>query len=497
MDLGLSHHHMNYCEGHVKAEPLRKHTYKELRDPILYLFHCSALSSPIILAQAYPLIVYLSSTMKLTVILSFFIGASHVYSTVLPLNRRTNANPKPIIYTKNGITFEVEVEINNQTFYLVPDTGSSDLWVPVSGFQCVDPLSGNEITQEECNFGGTYQVSNTTEYVANQTFGAKYGTGIALGRVAYADVTLNGIQIQHQKIGLVDRTNDIGDGLGSGTLGLGFPPLTSAHPGTELDNSTLLLNRAVYDPVFVAMYKKKLVEPWYSFAIERPSKSATNGPGGWLGLGQLPPVTHSNDWAIKQIEVTEKLPEELTGGAHLISLMTLTVDGITYGNASGNSSITNSTKFQAVVDTGNHMNLFPYAVAEAINNAFDPPGVFDESSHLYIVNCNASTPKLGVVLDGRTFWHQRPEDLIYHDASGSCYSSVAPTAESDGIVLNFLGDAFLRNVVSVYDFEKEQMRFAARVDNYTGSTLPFTGSAAQIGVSRWWFIWFASIVALW
>jgi hypothetical protein len=433
--------------------------------------------------------------MKLTLLLSFLAGATNVHSKVLPLNRRAQTNPRPTTYTRNGVVFEVEVEINNQTFYLVPDTGSSDLWVPTADFQCVNPLSGDEVSQEECNFGGTYQVPNTTEYIANQTFGVQYGTGIALGRVAYAAVTLNGIKVQRQKIGLVDRTNDLGDGLGSGILGLGFPPLTSAHPGTELDNTTLLLNRAVYDPVFVSMYKQELVEPWYSFAFERPSKNMTAGPGGWLGLGELPPVAHSNDWAVKPIEVTEGLPDELTGGVRMISLMTLTVDGVVYGDASSNSSVTNSTKFQAVVDTANHMNLFPRAQAEAINNAFVPPGVFDKESHVYVVHCNATTPRLAVVLDGRTFWHQSRDDLIYRDESGSCYSSIAPTADSDDLTLNFLGDAFLRNVVSVYDFGKEQMRFAARTSNNSEPSLPFTGDAIHSNVSSWWLNCIALIVA--
>lgn len=78
-------------------------------------------------------------------------------------------------------------------------------------------------------------------------------------------------------------------------MGLGFPNLTSAHHGSELDNTTLLLNRAVYDPVFVGMYKQGLVEPWYGVAIERPVENATTGLGGWFGLGELRPVSHSND----------------------------------------------------------------------------------------------------------------------------------------------------------------------------------------------------------
>jgi hypothetical protein len=41
---------------------------------------------------------------------------------------------------------------------------------------------------------------------------------------------------------------------------------------------------------------------------------------------------------------------------------------------------------------------------------------------------------------------------------------VVPTA---GISLAFLGDAFLKNVVAVFDFGKNEMRFAARNDSGT------------------------------
>lgn len=148
----------------------------------------------------------------------------------------------------------------------------------------------------------------------------------------------------------------------------------------------------------------------------------------------------------------------LTGGDRQITLMTLTVDGITRGSGSStNTSITISTSFQAVVDTGNHLNLIPTAVAEAVNNAFHPPGVFDADSHAYIVDCNARTPDFGIILDGQTFWDRIQEQLIYRHLSRFCYSSIAPTAEDDVIGLSFLGDAFLRNVVSVFDFGREEM----------------------------------------
>ncbi|KAJ3538408.1 hypothetical protein NM208_g5916 [Fusarium decemcellulare] len=424
--------------------------------------------------------------MRLTHTLMFMATANIASSITLPLVRRQQTNPAPIRLIQNGVAFEVQVQINNQTFYVTPDTGSSDLWVPIANFQCVNGTTGQDVPQEDCAFGATFNVPESMEYVANQTFGVQYGTGIAVGKVALATVSINGFTVPHQKIGLVDRTDENGSGSGSGVLGLGFPPLTSAHPGTSIDNATLLLNRAVYDPVFVNMYKQGLVSSWYSFAIERPPNNATSGLGGWLGLGELPPVSHSNDWATKPIEVTEGLPDELTQGKRVISLMTLTVDGVSWGNGLS-SHTTNSTRFQAVVDTGNHMNLLPETIAESINAAFDPPGIFDKEAHVYMVDCNATTPDLGITLDGHTFWHQSPEDLIYRDISGFCYSSVGPTGRGSGLEINFLGDAFLRNVVSVYDFGKREMRFAARteVDRDSAPPRPVSSSATTPARSPW------------
>ncbi|KPM43147.1 hypothetical protein AK830_g3378 [Neonectria ditissima] len=393
-----------------------------------------------------------------------------VASSIAPLRRRTvQSNPAPMTATGYAIVFDVEVQFGDQSFLLLVDTGSSDTWVVTKDFQCVNATDNSDIPQEECLFGPTYDVPASMEYVSNRTFGVQYGTGIALGKVGYENVTLGGITVPKQKVGVVDRSTDKGDGLNSGILGLGYPPLTSAHHGTKLANDSLLLDRAVYDPLFVNMYKKGLVEPWYSIAIERLPRNTSTGPGGWLGLGELPPVAHTNDWAVAPIEVTRNIPDLYTGGVNQITLMTLTVDGVTSGSPANASRTTNSTKFQAVVDSGNQMNMLPQKLADEINAEFIPPAIYNEEFGIYIVDCDAETPALGIEIGGHTFYH-KPADMIIQDASGFCYSSVNGPATGLGVTLHFLGDAFLKNVVSVYDFGKDEMRFAARTSgNGTGS----------------------------
>lgn len=423
--------------------------------------------------------------MQLTGVLTFGALVGTAYTALAPIHRRASHHDpykslSPITATLNSYWFDVEVEIGNQTFFLVLDTGSSDTWVAATGYTCIDESTNQVVPSDECNWCPTYDIPSSIDFVHNQTFGVKYGTGIALGRVADASVTLSGITVPRQRIGIVDRTNDKGDGINSGILGLGFPALTSAHPGTELDNDTisLITNRAIYYPLFVSMYQNDLVEPWYSIAIDRLPRDTATGKAGWLGLGQLPPVPYSDNWTVTPIEITKGIPDTFyENGEPEISLMTLTVDSMTWGS-SLNSTTTNTTKFQAVVDSGNPQNLVPMSAALAINSLFNPPARFDGNSETFLVECNAKPPVFGITINGQTFWHQ-PEDMISQDYStGVCYSSVAGSTEGFGFEANFLGDAFLKNVVAVFDFGRTEMRFAARTDgsSETGS-IPLKSNA--------------------
>jgi hypothetical protein len=390
------------------------------------------------------------------------------------MRRRMAANPAGLTSTLNAFWFDVDVQIGNQTFTLLVDTGSSDTWVVEPNYLCIDAKTNTALPQGDCIWDPPYVKTDTFRPVSNQTFGVQYGTGIALGTVGHETVSLGGISVANQTIGVVSRTTDKGDGLSSGILGLGFPGLTSAHHGAEMKNDSvsLLTNRAIYNPLFVNMYKQGSVESWYSLALERPpNKTVSTAPGGWLGLGQLPPVSHSDKWAAAPIEVTRAIPDFYYQGKPDITLMTLTVDGVAWGTAS------NSTKFQAVVDSGNNMNMLPREIAEPVNAAFKPAAKFSADLGIYLVDCAAEAPPFNITIGGTSF-PVAAADMISRDiSSGACYSTVSRPAEGSGVDLNFVGDAFLRNVVAVFDFGKTEMRFAARTQTNNGDAKPTPGSS--------------------
>ncbi|KAM0544703.1 hypothetical protein ACHAPJ_011690 [Fusarium lateritium] len=411
--------------------------------------------------------------------------AELVSGSILPLRRRENkqSNPATLIATEYASIFDVEVQFGNQSFMLLVDTGSSDTWVVGTGFQCIDSSDNSIQPQSKCDYASTYDTTSTFRPEHNQTFGVKYGTGIATGMVGYEDLTMGGIKVTNQTVGIANSTDDIGDGVRSGLLGLAYPQLTSAHPGVNYPNDSLslIINRAVYDPFLVSMHKRGLVEPWFSLAIDRLAGNTSSGHGGYLGLGELPPVDHSDEWTTVPVEVSKSIPKAFYANSKpVLTWWTLTIDAVTWGPASTSSNssstiltsntTTNSTAFQAVVDSGNPRNMFPDAVARKINAAFDPPGVYDKKRDAFVVDCDARAPALGVVIGGDTFWHDQ-RDMIMHAKDGVCTSGVGATQEALDITVHFLGDTFLKNVVSVFDFGMNKMKFAARVDgrNDTGS----------------------------
>ena len=100
-----------------------------------------------------------------------------------------------------------------------------------------------------------------------------------------------------------------------------------------------------------------------------------------------------------------------------------------------------------------------------------------------MVDCNAIPPTFGVAIGGQTFYHNR-QDVILPYGNNVCLSTIGAVVPTAAIWLAFLGDAFLKNIVAVFDFGKNEMRFAARNDSETPisnnpSTTPITTNAGN------------------
>lgn len=381
----------------------------------------------------------------------------------LPVNHTAS-----LISAEYGTTFNADVTFGNQTFKLLVDTGSSDTYVVKDGFACIDSDTNLEIPRKECMCHGTYTQTSTYRSIPDQIFGVQYGNGIASGVMAHEDVTLAGITVPGQTVGIATRSNPMGDTTNSGVLGLAYPSLTSAHAKNQTNNETYWYHRETYTPLLNSMYEQGLIEePYFSVALAHtPRDNSSTTFGGYLTLGDLPPVAHDPDFATVPVEILDAIPKKFTSGKRTRSYWAFTVSAVTYGNET-EAPTTNSTKFQVFTDTGNDFSILPSAVVDPINAQFDPPAKFNSTLGASLVDCNAKAPTFGVEIGGQMFYH-KGEDLIFQVDDGICVSGLISSdrvaSGGIGIQLNILGVPFLKNVVAVHDFGKHELRFAQRLD---------------------------------
>ncbi|CAI7597641.1 unnamed protein product [Penicillium bialowiezense] len=351
----------------------------------------------------------------------------------------------PLVSTGFGTVFDAPMKIGNQSFQMLVDTGSSDTYVMQAGYICIDSESNLEISQNDCLYGKAYHSSRTQRRIANETFGIKYGDGIASGFMAYEQVSLGNVTVKKQKVGIADRSNPMGDGVNSGLLGLAYPSITSAHPGNQTDNTTYWYNRLPYDPLVNTMYKQGSIEPYFSLALARSPHNQSTAFGGYLTLGGLPPVSYSPEFSVVPVEIMD-IPANFTSGKRVF------------------------------VDSGNYITYLPSIVVDRVNGMFSPPAVYNETLQAAVVDCAAVAPQFGLKIGNETFFHNG-SDLLFQVSDELCVTSLVASEEIslDGLSVNILGVSFLKNVLTVFDFGRNEMRFAKLLDvEKNGTGLPET-----------------------
>ncbi|KAL4819918.1 aspartic peptidase domain-containing protein [Aspergillus spinulosporus] len=400
-------------------------------------------------------------------------------STTLPRRRRgSNASATaPMVSTEYGTVFDVEATIGGQTFQLLVDSGSSDLYVMRTGLTCLDTETGLQLPDEECGYDltRTYSVSDTYEEIPEQIFGIEYGAGVASGVMAYEDVTVAGVTVPRQRIAVADKSTPMGDGVNSGLLGLGYPSLTSAHPSNITDNTTYWFHRLPYKPILYEMYQQRLIsEPYFAHVLARSALNES-GPvfGGYLSRGELPPVAHSDDWAIAPVEIMNNVPLSFTSNRRTRSYWATTLSASLGSDSASTNSSSVIAPFQAFFDSGNPLSYIPSQIADPLNNFFSPPGVYNKTLQAYVVDCDAKAPSsFSLEIDGQTFTHDAA-DLIYQTGEDVCISAIGNSDEIrllDDLQLNVIGVPFLKSVVAVFDIGKNEMRFSQFLEQVASET---------------------------
>ncbi|KAM8976695.1 cathepsin E [Pelodytes ibericus] len=300
---------------------------------------------------------------------------------------------------------EISIGSPPQTFTVIFDTGSSNLWVP--SIYCTSPA---------CAAHSRFQPSNSTTYVGTGApFAIQYGTGNLTGVIGVDQVTVQGIIVLNQNFG--ESVSEPGttflDSAFDGILGLAYPSLAVGG----------------YSPVFDNMMDQNLVEkPLFSVYMNRNEDSS---PGGELIFGGFDPSRFSGQ--LNWVPVTNQ------------GYWQITLDNIQVGG----QVVFCSEGCQAIVDTGTSMITGPSTnilqLQEAIGATY--------SDGEYGVDCYnlGQMPVVTFTINGIGYTLSAEQ---YTLADGETYCSsgfqgldISPPAGP----LWILGDVFIGQYYSVFD----------------------------------------------
>lgn len=333
----------------------------------------------------------------------------------VPITRNIGADPV-IIHDFMGVQFYGPVSLGTpgQTFQVVYDTGSSNLWVPA--LQC--PLTS-------CFLHARYDPYVSWTYQKNGTkFSILYGSGPCSGFMSDDVVTLGTLSAPKQTFAEVTNASGLGAafliGKWDGIMGLGWPSIavTGATP--------------VFQNLMRANPNLKPV-----FAFYLPDNTKVNG----------------------QLDVGGENPAHFTG-----RLVDVPLTNETYWEGKLDDFIVNGESMalpnaRFVADSGTSMLTAPSRVvtriAKMINATELLPG-------RYTVPCSAigSLPKLHIVLGG-SHWLLDGSDYIVNDMGVECILGIMaldmPKRIGD---IWIMGDVFMRKVYTVFDVQNKRLRMA-------------------------------------
>ncbi|GAB9477549.1 Aspartic protease [Globisporangium polare] len=279
-----------------------------------------------------------------------------------------------------------------QTFTVVFDTGSANLWVPSKKF-------GSH---------AVYNHAKSSTYKADgSTFAIQYGSGPVSGTVSKDTLRVGALTVANQAFAEITVTSGLGSlyssGKFDGILGLAFDSISENNLPTPF--GTLVKNGALDSPVF-AFYLGK-----------------SDGAAGELTFGGVDTTRYTG--ALTYVPVTDK------------TYWSVNLDSVGV-NDQQLTGVTN-----AIVDSG---TSFIYGPTDTISSLALLVGATTYTDGEYVVDCSGTYPDVTFTLSGNTFTLTQ-QDYIFQDGTTCLFAFVG---SDDGLWI--LGDVFMRKYYTVFDW---------------------------------------------
>lgn len=241
---------------------------------------------------------------------------------------------------------------------------------------------------------------------------------VAAGSLYTDDLSILGLKANGQTIGVAEAYHTpyhVDNFPADGILGLAFGSISSFNSPS---------------PFQTLVTEGQIASKQFGLRLSDPAELTVGGIDATAYTGKVTyiPVTKQGFWQIS-------------------------VDSLT---SSASSSTPVASSFDAIVDSSTPLILGPADAVSAFYSGVS--GATDNGDGTYTVACDA--PLSGSITLGGTSFALAADTLVLQSSeSGTCVGAVAANqnAAHDYWVL---GDAFLSNVYSVFDFEKAQVGFA-------------------------------------
>ncbi|TDL18837.1 acid protease [Rickenella mellea] len=318
----------------------------------------------------------------------------------------------------NGGALEViymaSLTVGGAEFQVQLDTGSSDLWLDTANLK----PSGTQDTG--LNRSITY-----------------FDQSVAAGSILISNATFGDFTVPQAFISAPGSNATNND---TGLLGVGPPKLSKISAtlnATVFNGATLLENIFAANPS----------EPNYiTFQLSRSESMGTTS-GGTFTIGEL-------NSTLSGISSAPKL-DVVTPDKWIIFVDGIIVNGKNVtGNSRFNMTGQGPTQTLAYLDTGTSLAVIPRVYADAIYSSV-PGAFFFAAQNAYVVPCDTKID-LSFVFGGVAY-PVHPIDTVNAFANGTapvCFGAfTVPSEGHEPPAEDFvLGDSFLRNVYSLYDF---------------------------------------------
>jgi hypothetical protein len=305
---------------------------------------------------------------------------------------------------------KIELGTPPQSFNVIFDTGSSDLWV--AGSKC----------GTSCGTHSKYNAAKSSTYVANGTvFDIEYGSGPVSGYESEDVLNFGGYNVQNQIFAEVTDASGLGAGylLGKfdGILGLAFPILSVNH----------------VTPAFQNLVAQGLVDQsLFSFFLGNSDSEA-----GELLLGGIDTAKYTGDITWQPLSAA--------------TYWQIALDGI---SVSGQSYASNA---KAIVDSGTSLLTGPTAVVAEIAKKI---GAKEIIAGEYMVECAYDKlPNLDFTIGGKVYT-LTPTDYLIPDGKLCLFAMMGMDIPEPTGPLYILGDVFMRKYYTVWDVANKRVGFA-------------------------------------